>query len=170
MPLMVWTQLTTSFLQALATPVLAMALTLLLLDRNLGTGFFNPALGGDPIMWQHLFWFYSHPAVYIMILPGMGLISQIFPSMSRQRIFGYSSIAVSTALIGFLGFGVWAHHMWTSGLSITARVPFMFMTMAIAIPSGVKIFNWVATLYGGKLKLSTPMLFSLSFILTSKFL
>ena len=166
MPLMVWTQLTTSFLQVLATPVLAMALTLLLLDRNLGTGFFNPALGGDPIMWQHLFWFYSHPAVYIMVLPGMGLISQILPSMSRQRIFGYSSIAVSTALIGFLGFGVWAHHMWTTGLSITARVPFMFVTMAIAIPSGVKIFNWIATLYGGKIKLSTPMLFSLSFILS----
>ena len=165
MPLIVWTQLTTAFLQALATPVLAMALTLLLLDRNLGTGFFNPALGGDPIMWQHLFWFYSHPAVYIMVLPGMGLVSQILPAMSRREIFGYSSIAVSTALIGFLGFGVWAHHMWTSGLSITARVPFMFMTMAIAIPSGVKIFNWVATLYGGKLKLSTPMLFSLSFIL-----
>ena len=166
MPLMVWTQLTTSFLQVLATPVLAMALTLLLLDRNLGTGFFNPALGGDPVMWQHLFWFYSHPAVYIMVLPGMGLISQILPTMSRQKIFGYTSIAVSTALIGFLGFGVWAHHMWTSGLSISARVPFMFMTMAIAIPSGVKIFNWIATLYGGKIKLSTPMLFSLSFILS----
>ena len=166
MPLMVWTQFTTAFLQVLATPVLAMVLTLLLLDRNLGTGFFRPELGGDPLLWQHLFWFYSHPAVYIFVLPAMGLVSQILPSMSRQKIFGYSSIAVSTALIGFLGFGVWAHHMWVSGISLSARIPFMFMTMAIAVPSGVKIFNWIATMYGGKLRFSTPMLFCLSFILS----
>ena len=165
MPLMVWAQFTTAFLQVLATPVLAMVLTLLLLDRNLGTTFFVPP-AGDPLLWQHLFWFYSHPAVYIFVLPGMGLVSQILPSMSRKKIFGYSSIAVSTALIGFMGFGVWAHHMWTTGISVSARIPFMFMTMAIAIPSGVKIFNWIATLYGGKLKFSTPMLFCLSFILS----
>ena len=143
MPLMVWAQFTTAFLQVLATPVLAMVLTLLLLDRNLGTTFFVPP-AGDPLLWQHLFWFYSHPAVYIFVLPGMGLVSQILPSMSRKKIFGYSSIAVSTALIGFMGFGVWAHHMWTTGISVSARIPFMFMTMAIAIPSGVKIFNWIA--------------------------
>jgi len=165
MPLFVWANLTTSFLVALATPVLAMALTLLLLDRNFGTGFFNPNLGGDPILWQHLFWFYSHPAVYIMVLPAMGAISMILPSLSRRKIFGYTSIAVSTALIGILGFGVWTHHMFTTNLSLTAKLPFMFMTLVIAIPSGVKVFNWLATLYGGRIKMNTPMLFSLSFIL-----
>ena len=166
MPLFAWANLTTSFLQLLATPVLAMALTLLLIDRNFVTGFFRPELGGDPLLWQHLFWFYSHPAVYIMVLPAMGLISMIIPALARNKIFGYNSIAVSTALIGTLGFGVWAHHMWTTGLSVTARIPFMFMTMAIAVPSGVKVFNWLATLYKGKIKLNTPMLFSLSFVLS----
>jgi cytochrome c oxidase subunit 1 len=166
MPLFVWGILVTSFLIIGATPVLAATLTFLLLDRNLGTGFFLVNLGGDPLLWQHLFWFYSHPAVYIMVLPGMGLISEIIPKMSRKRIFGYGAIAGSTILIGVFGFGVWAHHMFTTGLSISARLPFMFMTLAVAVPSGIKVFNWIATMYGGRIRLATPMLFAISFVAT----
>jgi len=164
MPIFVWSMLVTSFLVLAATPVLAIVLSLLLLDRNFGTGFFLPGPGGDPILWQHLFWFYSHPAVYIMILPGMGLISEIIPRLARKKLYGHYTMVLSLVLIGVLGFAVWAHHMFTSGLSISARIPFMFMTMAIAIPSGIKVFNWVATMYGGRLKLEVPMLFAISFV------
>jgi cytochrome c oxidase subunit 1 len=166
MPLFVWGILVTSFLVIGATPVLAAALTFLLLDRNLGTGFYLINQGGDPLLWQHLFWFYSHPAVYIMVLPGMGLISEIIPRMSRRKIFGYGAIAGSTILIGVFGFGVWAHHMFTTGMSVSARLPFMFMTLAVAVPSGIKVFNWIATMYGGRIRLATPMLFAISFVAT----
>jgi len=164
MSLFVWSVMSTSFLVIAATPVLSMALALLLLDRNLGTSFFVPEAGGDPILWQHLFWFYSHPAVYIMILPGMGLVSVILANLARKEIYGYKSMAVAMAGIGIVGFGVWAHHMFTTGMSISARLPFMFMTMIVAVPSGIKVFNWLATLYGGSLKLNTPMWFSISFV------
>ncbi|MFQ5871829.1 MAG: cbb3-type cytochrome c oxidase subunit I, partial [Candidatus Geothermarchaeales archaeon] len=167
MSIFVWMMLVTSFLILAATPALATALTFLLLDRNLGTAFFLPQLGGDALLWQHLFWFYSHPAVYIMILPGMGLISEIIPAFARKRrIFGYTSMVVAGLLIGILGFGVWAHHMFTTGMSIEAQLPFMLMSFAIALPSGVKTFNWIATLYGGRIKLSTPMKFAVSFVAT----
>jgi cytochrome c oxidase subunit 1 len=164
MSLFVWTILVTSFLIIGATPVLSAALLMLLFDRNLGTGFFLPALGGDPLMWQHLFWFFGHPEVYIMILPGMGIISEIIPKFSRKKIFGYGAIAGSTIMIGVFGFGVWAHHMFTSGLSITARLPFMFMTLAVAVPSGIKVFNWIGTMIGGRLSLKVPMKFAIGFI------
>lgn len=165
MPLFVWSVLTTSFLVAFGTPVLASALTMLLLDRNLGTTFFL-GHGGDPLLWQHLFWFYSHPAVYIMILPGFGLLSEIIPRLARKTIYGYTSMAFSLAAIGFLGFTVWAHHMFTTGMSIEAKLPFMLMTLVIAVPSGIKVFNWIATLYGGRLKLNTAMWFALSAVAT----
>src|SRR5256885_12524439 len=132
---------TTLFRSLLATPVLAGGLFILLLDRHGLTAFLSPVVGGDPILWQHLFWFYSHPAVYIMILPAMGIISEVIPRMSHKPIFGYKAIALSTVAIGFLSFGVWVHHMFTTGLSISARLPFMIITLAIAVPTGIKIFN-----------------------------
>ncbi len=159
--LFVWTVLVTSWIILLATPVIASALVMLFLDRNLGTTFF---VGEQSILWQHLFWFYSHPAVYIMILPVMGIISEVIPKMSSKPIFGYRAIAFSSVAIGFMGFGVWVHHMFTTGLDLTVRIPFMLVTMAIAVPSGVKIFNWLATMWGGSLSLKTPMLFSIAFI------
>src|SRR5213080_3221471 len=154
--LFVWSILVTQGLVLLATPVLAGGLFILLLDRHGITAFLSPAVGGDPIMWQHLFWFYSHPAVYIMILPAMGIISEVIPRMSHKPIFGYKAIALSTVAIGFLSFGVWVHHMFTTGISISARLPFMVITLAIAVPSGIKIFNWIATMWGGAIELKAP--------------
>ncbi|MBI4394512.1 MAG: cbb3-type cytochrome c oxidase subunit I [Euryarchaeota archaeon] len=163
MPLMVWAQLTTALLTFLATPVLGTALVMLYADRNFGTHFFNADLGG-PILWQNLFWFYSHPAVYIMILPAMGIISEVLPKFSRRPIFGYKAIAYSTIAIGFLGFTVWAHHMFVTGIDPRVRTVFMINTMIIGVPTGVKIFNWIATVHGGKILLRTPMLFALGFV------
>lgn len=165
MPLFVWAILTTSFMQLLATPALAGAMLMLLADRHLGTSFFNPAGGGDPVGYVHGFWFYSHPAVYIMILPFFGVISEILPVFSRKPIFGYKAVAYSSAAIGILGFAVWAHHMFTMGLPLVAQSWFMFMTMLIAIPTGLKIFNWSATMWGGHLTFKTPMLFAVGFLM-----
>ena len=166
MSLFVWSMLVTAFLIVGATPVLSAALLMLLFDRNLGTGFFLPKLGGDVLMWQHLFWFFGHPEVYIMVLPGMGLISEIIPRLAHKKIFGYGAIAGSSIMIGVFGFGVWAHHMFTTGLSIAARIPFMLMTLAVAVPSGIKVFNWIGTMWGGRISLKVPMKFAISFIAT----
>jgi len=162
--LFVWSVLVTMGMVLLATPVLAGGLFILLLERHGMVTFFTPAGGGDPLIWQHVFWFYSHPAVYIMILPVMGIISEVIPRFSGKPIFGYKAIALSSVAIGFLGFGVWAHHMFTTGMSLNARLPFMVVTLAIAVPSGVKVFNWIMTMWGGVLDLRTPMLFSIGFI------
>lgn len=172
LPLFVWSVLVTAFMVVLATPVLAAGLTMVLTDRLLHTCFFSTLSGctsggtalGDPILYQHLFWFYSHPAVYIMILPAMGMISEVIPVMSRKPIFGYRAIAYSTVAIGLLGFTVWVHHMFTTGIDLTVRVPFMIATLTIAVPSGVKVFNWLATMWGGKILLKTPMLFAIGFL------
>ncbi len=164
--LFVWSVLATSVLTVGALPVLSLALSMVLADRHLGTGFFLPSQGGDTLLYQHMFWFYSHPAVYIMIIPAMGLVSEILPKMARRKIMGYSSIAASSMMIAVLGFMVWAHHMFTTGMSIEARLPFMFMTMVVAIPSGIKVINWTGTLYKGSLNLKAPMKFCLSFIAT----
>jgi len=170
MPLFVWGVFVTQAMIVLATPVLAGALTMLLIDRLLGTCFFPgvvTACAGaatDVVLWQHLFWFYSHPAVYIMVLPAMGVISEVIPAFSGKPIFGYKAIAYSSVAIGFMGFGVWVHHMYTTGLSTGLRVPFMLATIAIAVPSGVKIFNWVATMWKGRIQLEAPMLFALGFL------
>ncbi|HLE97621.1 MAG TPA: cytochrome c oxidase subunit I [Candidatus Thermoplasmatota archaeon] len=163
MPLFIWAQITTSFLVIFATPVIGTALIMLFFDRNYGTHFFVGA-GSDPVLFQHLFWFYSHPAVYVMILPAMGIISEVLPRMVRRPIFGYHAIAYSSAAIGFLGFMVWAHHMFTTGIDPRVRMGFMLMTMIIAVPSGVKIFNWLATIWGGEVRFTAPMLWVLGFI------
>ncbi len=164
MPLFCWTWLVTAWLQVIATPVLAGVLTMLLFDRNLGTSFFRPEAGGDPILWQHLFWFYSHPAVYIMIVSGFGIISEILPVFSKKHIFGYLAIAYSSVAIGVLGFFVWVHHMFATGIDVRARTVFSIITMLIAVPTGIKIFSWVATLWGGNIRLMTPMLFAIGFV------
>jgi cytochrome c oxidase subunit 1 len=164
MPLFCWSMLATSALILLSTPVLAAALILLSFDLIAGTNFFNPAGGGDPVVYQHLFWFYSHPAVYIMILPFFGVISEVIPVHSRKPIFGYRAIAYSSLAISFLGLIVWAHHMFTSGTPGWLRMFFMATTMLIAVPTGIKIFSWVATLWGGKIELNSSMLFALGFI------
>jgi cytochrome c oxidase subunit 1 len=162
MPIMAWTVLVTSTLVLLATPVLASALIMLFIDRNYGGHFFDPASGGNAILWQNVFWFYSHPAVYIMVLPAMGMISEILPVFSRKPLFGYKAFVFATAGIGGLGFSVWAHHMFTTG---AVYLPFFsFMTFLIAIPTGVKMFNWTATLYRGQLTFATPLLFALGFL------
>jgi cytochrome c oxidase subunit I len=164
LPLFVWAILTTSFIQLIATPALAAALLMLLADRHLGTHFFDPNGGGDVVAYQHGFWFYSHPAVYIMILPYFGVISEVLPVFSRKPIFGYKAVAYSTAAIGVLGFLVWAHHMFTVGLPVISQSFFMLMTMLIAIPTGIKIFNWAGTLWGGHLQFKAPLLFSIGFL------
>ncbi len=164
MPLFCWAMLATSTLALLSTPVLAAALILLSFDLIAGTSFFNPTGGGDPIVYQHLFWFYSHPAVYIMILPFFGTISEILPVHSRKPIFGYRAIAYSSLAICFLGLIVWAHHMFTSGTPGWLRMFFMAATMLIAVPTGIKIFSWCATIWGGKIELNTPMLFGIGFV------
>jgi cytochrome c oxidase subunit 1 len=148
----------------LATPVLAITLTLVGLERILRVGIFDPALGGDPILFQHLFWFYSHPAVYIMVLPGMGVVSELIPAFSRKQVFGYKFVAFASLAIAILGFLVWAHHMFVAGISLYGGLVFSMLSFLVAIPSAVKVFNWTATLYKGSISLETPMLYALGFI------
>jgi cytochrome c oxidase subunit 1 len=164
LPLFIWAHYATSLIIILGTPVVAIALTLVAVERAFGVGIFDPALGGDPILFQHLFWFYSHPAVYIMVLPAMGVVSELVTCFSRKRIFGYSFIAFSSLGIAIIGFFVWGHHMFTSGQSVYASMIFSFMSMLVAIPSAVKVFNWTATLYKGSVSYEAPMLYALGFI------
>ncbi|HYF52356.1 MAG TPA: cytochrome c oxidase subunit I [Planctomycetota bacterium] len=164
MPLFLWAIYATAIIQVLATPVLGITLLLLAAERVGHIGIFDPKYGGDPVLFQHFFWFYSHPAVYIMILPGMGIISELMSVFSRKPIFGYSFIAMSSLAIAFIGFLVWGHHMFTSGQSVMAGLVFSFLTFLVAIPSAIKVFNWVATLYKGSISLEAPMCYALSFI------
>ena len=164
MPLFVWAHYATSIIFILGTPVIAITLALVALERLFGLGIFNPELGGDPLLFQHLFWFYSHPAVYFMILPGMGVISELITCFSRKRIFGYDFVAFSSLAIAVLGFLVWGHHMFVSGQSVYASMIFSLLSMLVAIPSAVKVFNWTATLYKGSISLDAPMLYALGFI------
>ncbi|HUL15278.1 MAG TPA: cytochrome c oxidase subunit I [Terriglobales bacterium] len=164
LPLFIWSHYATSMIFILGTPVIAITLLLVAVERTLHLGFFNPAMGGDPILFQHLFWFYSHPAVYIMILPAMGVISEIIPTFARRPIFGYTFIAASSIGIAVIGFFVWAHHMFVTGQATYAAVAFSFLSYLVAIPSAVKIFNWTATLYKGSISFDTPMLYALGFI------
>ncbi len=164
MPLFLWALYATALIQILATPVLGITLLLLIVERALGVGIFDPNLGGDPVLFQHFFWFYSHPAVYIMILPAMGIISELVSVFSHKHIFGYRFIAYSSIAIAILGFFVWGHHMFTSGQSAMANVIFSALTFSVSIPSAIKVFNWLATMYKGSISLQTPMLYALSFI------
>ncbi|HWC18791.1 MAG TPA: cytochrome c oxidase subunit I [Terriglobales bacterium] len=164
LPLFVWSHYAVSVVMVLATPVLAITLILVGLERGLHIGIFNPALGGDPVLFQHMFWFYSHPAVYIMILPGFGVISEVIPCFSRKRIFGYSAVAFSSMAIGVFGFLVWAHHMFVAGVSTYSTLVFSLLTFIIAVPSAIKVFNWTATMYKGSIHFDTPMLYALAFI------
>ena len=164
LPLNLWGLYATSLIQILATPVLAITLLLLTMERVLGIGIFDPALGGDPVLYQHFFWFYSHPAVYIMIVPGFGIVSEIISTFSKKIIFGYWAIALSSLAIAFIGFLVWGHHMFTAGQSSLANMVFSFLTFLVGIPTGIKIFNWLATMYRGSIDLKTPMIYIMIFL------
>lgn len=165
MPLFVWTWLITAYLLIAVMPVLAGAVTMLLTDKYFGTSFFNAAGGGDPVMFQHIFWFFGHPEVYIMILPAFGIVSSIIPTFARKPLFGYSSMVYATASIAFLSFIVWAHHMFTVGMPLAGELFFMYATMLIAVPTGVKVFNWVSTMWRGSMTFETPMLFAIAFVI-----
>ncbi len=165
MPLFVWTWFITAYLLIAVMPVLAGAVTMLLTDKYFGTAFFTAGGGGDPVMFQHIFWFFGHPEVYILILPSFGVVSEIIPTFSRKRLFGYSSMVYATASIAFLSFIVWAHHMFTVGMPVSGALFFMFATMLIAVPTGVKVFNWVATMWRGAMTFETPMLYALGFVI-----
>lgn len=165
MPLFAWTWLITAFLLIAVMPVLAGAVTMMLMDINFGTSFFDAAGGGDPVLFQHLFWFFGHPEVYIMILPAFGIISAIIPTFARKPLFGYSSMVYATASIAFLSFLVWAHHMFTVGMPLFGELFFMYATMIIAVPTGVKVFNWVTTMFKGSMTFETPMLFAIAFVI-----
>jgi len=164
MPLFVWSTYATAWIQIIATPIVGITILLVIIERFFGVGIFDPALGGDPILFQHLFWIYSHPAVYIMILPAMGVVSEIIPTFARRTIFGYKAIAMSSLAIAFVGYLVWAHHMFTSGMSDEARWIFSLLTFLVALPSGVKIFNWIATMYKGSIDPKAPFLWVMNFI------
>jgi len=164
MPLFCWTWLITAYLLIAVMPVLAGAITMTLTDRHFGTHFFNPAGGGDPVMYQHIFWFFGHPEVYIMILPAFGIVSAIIPAFARKKLFGYTSMVYATSSIAILSFIVWAHHMFTTGMPVTGQLFFMYATMLIAVPTGVKVFNWIATMWRGSMTFETPMLFAVGFL------
>jgi cytochrome c oxidase subunit 1 len=164
LPLFIWAHYATSVIQVLGTPVLAITIFLAGIERIWGVGIFDPALGGDPVLFQHMFWFYSHPAVYIMILPGMGVISEIIACFSRNRVFGYEFIAFSSVAIAIIGFLVWGHHMYVSGQAMYSNLVFSLLTMLVAVPSAIKIFNWTATLYKGNVVWATPMIYAIGFI------
>jgi len=165
MPLFVWTWFITAFLLIGAMPVLAGVVTMVLFDRHFGTTFFNAAGGGDPVMYQHLFWFFGHPEVYIMILPAFGIVSEILPTFSRKKLFGYHFMVGAVAAIAFLSYIVWGHHMFTAGMAVGTQLYFMYATMIIAVPTGIKVFNWVATMWRGSLSFETPMLFAIAFVI-----
>jgi cytochrome c oxidase subunit 1 len=165
MPMFVWTWFITAFLLIMVMPVLAGVVTMMLTDRHFGTSFFDAAGGGDPVMFQHIFWFFGHPEVYIMILPGFGIASQIIPTFARKKLFGYHSMVYATVAIAGLSFVVWGHHMFTTGMPLFAELFIMYVTMLIAVPTGVKVFNWVATMWRGSMTFETPMLFAIGFVM-----
>ena len=164
MPLFPWSIYATAWIQVLATPIIGITLLMVIAERVFNIGFFDPALGGDPVLYQHLFWIYSHPAVYIMILPAMGVVTEIFPTFSQKPVFGYVAIAISSLAIAFIGYFVWGHHMFTSGTSYLSRLFFSLLTFLVAVPSAIKVFNWLSTMYGGSIDLKPPLLYAIGFI------